>query len=603
MVRTFSAQAAVAVQNSRLFAVETESRRVSDGLRRIAERLARPDGLNATLHEIEEIVADLFGASEATFAFADRSALGLPPADKQSWDADLLNLAFRRLAPGDTVQPVVVRPGEDEAADLLIERSGAAQLMLVPVALDRLHGAVLGLALPELQGSRRDAELATSVANELALALENAYLYEQAVSRANNLETIFRISQAVGSSLQVNVVLNRVLDVVQKILSADALALMTYDQRRRTITTAMARGAVSPDLVDRVFTPADDIPGYVFTTGVPATYKDLHEGMGGIAGDAASHGLRSLLAVPLLARGRSIGVLTVFSAEMAAFSEEDKNTLQTFASQAALAIDTARLYSREHEVATILQHSIVPGALAEFDEIETGSVYAPAGGDAEIGGDYYDLFRTSDGRIMFAIADVCGKGVVAATKTSMIKYSVRSLAAAGLSPARILGEVNRMVTETGDPSDIVTLWVGRFDPAVDKLTWASGGHPAGLLLSADDDECTSLSATGPLLGALNDVVYGEQTVRMAADDALLLYTDGVTEARSGNAFFGEERVFAALRTGGSADEIAQRLLVSVRRFVRSELRDDVAVLVLKVRGKLPGRPRGNMGEEGSANGD
>ena len=583
MVRTFSAQAAVAVQNSRLFAVETESRRVSDGLRKIAERLARPDGLSATLHEIEQIVADLFGAREATFAFVDRAALGLPPAAQKAWEDDLLGLALRKLAPGESVQPVIVRRGDDEAAAGLLDRSGADQLMLVPVALDRLHGAVLGLALPELLGSRRDAELAESVANELALALENAYLYEQAVARANNLETIFRISQAVGSSLQVNVVLNRVLDVVQKILSADALALMTYDQRRRTISTAMARGAVSPDLVDRVFTPADDIPGYVFTTGVPAIYNDLHEGMGGIAGDAAVHDLRSLLAVPLLARGRSIGVLTVFSAETAAFSEEDKSTLQTFASQAALAIDTARLYSREHEVATILQKSILPGALPEFAEVETGSVYAPAGGDAEIGGDYYDLFRTADGRILFAIADVCGKGVVAATKTSMIKYSVRSLAAAGFSPAQILGEVNRMVTETGDPSDIVTLWVGRFDPKAARLTWASGGHPAGLLQAAEDGSCTALSATGPLLGALIDVMYGEQTVAMREGDTVLLYTDGVTEARSGNAFFGEERVFSALRAGGSADEVAQRLLVSVRRFVRSELRDDVAVLVLRVR--------------------
>jgi len=583
MVRTFSAQAAVAVQNSRLFAIETESRRVSDGLREIAERLARPDGLSDTLHEIELIVADLFGAREATFAFADRSALGLPPAADESFDAGLLDLALRRLAPGDAVQPVVVKFGEDAAADNFIERTGAERLMLVPVALDRPHGAVLGLALPQLLGSRRDAQLATSVANELALALENAYLYEQAVVRANNLETIFRISQAVGSSLQVNVVLNRVLDVVQKILSADALALMTYDQRRRTITTAMARGAVSPDLVDRVFTPADDIPGYVFTTGVPATYKDLHEGMGGLAGDAAAHGLRSLLAVPLLARGRSIGVLTVFSAEVGAFSDEDRATLQTFASQAALAIDTARLYSREHEVASILQRSILPGALPEYDEVEAGSVYAPAGGDAEIGGDYYDLFRSTDGGIVFAIADVCGKGVVAATKTSMIKYSVRSLAAAGLSPARILGEINRMVTETGDPSDIVTLWVGLYDPKRGVLTWASGGHPAGLLQEVDDGECVTLTATGPLLGALSDVVYGEQTVSMRPGDTVLLYTDGVTEARSGTEFFGEKRVHAALRVGGSADEVAQRLLVSVRRFVRSELRDDVAVLVLRVR--------------------
>lgn len=583
MVRTFSAQAAVAVQNSRLFAVEIESRRVSDGLRRIAERLARPDGLSVTLHEIEQIVASLFSAESAAFAFVDRRALGLPAVADPRPDARLLGLALRKLAPGGPSAPVVAHLGEDADADEIITGSSAAHLLLVPVALDKPHGAVVGLTLSQEAGRRPDLELATSIANELALALENAFLYEQAVSRATNLETIFRISQAVGSSLQVNVVLNRVLDVVQKILSADALALMTYDQRRKTISTAMARGAVSPDLMDRVFSPADDVPGYVFTTGAPATYRDLREGMGGVAGDAASQGLRSLLAVPLLARGRSIGVLIVFSQQPGAFSDEDTNTLQTFASQAALAIDTARLYSREHEVASILQKSILPGALPEFDEVEAGSVYIPAGGEAEIGGDYYDLFRGGDGRIIFAIADVCGKGVVAATKTSMIKFSVRAFAAAGFTPGGILGEVNRMITESGEPSDIVTLWVGSFDPRDQVLTWASGGHPPGFVRGADEGRPSPLEATGPLLGALTDVVYGERTIRLNSGDTVLLYTDGVTEARSGNTFFGEERVSAALERGGSAEEVAQRLLVSVRRFARAELRDDLAVLVLRVR--------------------
>lgn len=583
MVRTFSAQAAVAVQNSRLFAIEMDSRRVSDGLRKIAERLARPDGLSVTLHEIEQIVASLFSANSAMFAFVDRRALGMPMSEDSHADSRLLGLALRRLAPGIPSSPVVLHRGEDPDADEILDENDSAHLLLVPVALDRSHGAVIALTLSHEAGRRPDLGLATSIANELALALENAYLYEQAVSRATNLETIFRISQAVGSSLQVNVVLNRVLDVVQKILSADALALMTYDQRRKIIGTAMARGSVSPDLMDRVFSPSDDVPGYVFTTGAPATYRDLHAGMGGLAGDAAAHGLRSLLAVPLLARGRSIGVLIVFSTEPGAFSDEDMNTLQTFASQAALAIDTARLYSREHEVASILQRSIVPGDLPEFDEVETGCVYVPAGGEAEIGGDYYDLFRASDGKLVFAIADVCGKGVIAATKTSMIKFSVRALSAAGLSPGRILGEVNRMVTESGTPGDIVTLWVGSFDARDHTLTWASGGHPPGFIRAANEGPRTVLSATGPLLGALSDVIFGEETVALEQGDTVLLYTDGVTEARNGNTFFGEERVCAALERGGNADEVAQRLLVSVRRFARSELRDDVAVLVLRVR--------------------
>ena len=256
----------------------------------------------------------------------------------------------------------------------------------------------------------RDLDLADAVANEVALALDNAFLFERAVGRAANLETVFRISQAVGSSLQVNVVLNRVLDVVQKILSADAVALMTYDPRKRSISTAMARGAIPAEVLSMETHPGEDVPGYVFSTGEPAAFRDLDESMGGIAGRAAAHSLRSLLAVPLLARGRSIGVLMVFSADAGAFSDEDMNVLQTFASQAALALDTARLYSHEHEVASILQQSILPDALPEYPEIEAASAYQPAGADAEIGGDYYDLFRAPDGALWFAIARCLRQG-------------------------------------------------------------------------------------------------------------------------------------------------------------------------------------------------
>jgi sigma-B regulation protein RsbU (phosphoserine phosphatase) len=241
------------------------------------------------------------------------------------------------------------------------------------------------------------------------------------------------------------------------------------------------------------------------------------------------------------------------------------------------------MYSREHDVASILQASILPGDLPEYDEIEAASAYEPAGADVEIGGDYYDLFRSVNGSIWFAIADVCGKGVVAATKTSMIKYSVRSLVTAGLSPANVLGEVNRMVVGTGEASDIVTLWVGRYDPPTGELSWSSGGHPPAALLRPDASKVEWLAPTGPLLGAMSDVAYGEETVTLAAGDVVLLYTDGVTEARNGNVFFGEDRVRDSVVAGGTPREIIRRLLTAVRRFGRGDLRDDVALLAIAVR--------------------
>ena len=582
MVRTFSAQAAVAVHNSRLFAVESELRRVAEGLRTVAEHLVRGGGLPHALADVETTVADLFGAVTAAFAIIDRRGLGLQTARDRATESEMLGFALRALARADSRRPLLIRPGEDERSDAMMQRLAARELLVIPIALESDHGAVLVVAFDDDRANRRDIELAEAVGNEIALSFDNAFFYQQALTRADNLETVFRISQAVGSSLDVKVVLNRVLDVVQKILSADAVALMTYDARLRTISTEMARGAVSPSIVERVFNPGDDVVGYVFESGEPVAFRDMHEGMGGLAGDAARHGLRSMLAVPLLARGRSIGVLTVFAVSEGSFGDEDMNLLQTFASQASLAIDTARSYSREHEVASVLQRSLLPEALPDFPELETASFYEPAGGDAEIGGDYYDVFRAPDSTIWLSIADVCGKGVRAATKTSMIKYAVRSFVASGFSPGRVIGELNRMVADSGDTSDIVTLWVGRVDVEGGRIMWSAGGHPAGLLRRAESGEVVRLASTGPLLGAIAGVTYMDESTFVGPGDELLLYTDGVTEARSGNTFFGEGRVEQALAPGGTAEDVVERLTAAVRRFVQSDLRDDVAVLAVKV---------------------
>jgi phosphoserine phosphatase RsbU/P len=593
MVRTFSAQAAVALHNSRLFETETESLRVAEALRTVAERLVRPDGLSVALADVEEVVCDLFDAERAVFAILNRHALGLPSAVNQGLEGSLVEVSMR-LFDSRGHRAVAVHRGDDQEADDIMRSLGAESLLLAPVAVESEHGAILVVSLVGSAVTGRDLDLVEAVANEVALALDNAFHYERALSRAANLETVFRISQAVGSSLQVNVVLNRVLDVVQKILSADAVALMTYDARKRCISTAMARGAIPAEVLSLETHPGEDVPGYVFSTGEPAAFRDLTETMGGVAGRAAAHNLRSLIAVPLLARGRSIGVLMVFSVDANAFSDEDMNVLQTFASQAALALDTARLYSHEHDVASILQQSILPEALPEYPEIEAASAYQPVGSDAEIGGDYYDLFRAPDGAPWFAIGDVCGKGVQAATKTSMIKYSVRALVAAGFKPAAVLGEVNRFVCESGEASDIVTLWVGRLDAPSYEFTYSSGGHPPGIIRHSDGTT-ERTDPTGPLLGALVDVVYGEETMKLGEGDVILLCTDGVTEARSEKEFFGEDRVEEAVAAGGSAEEIVRRLLTLVRRWVHGELRDDVAVLALAM--------RSNKQEDGDREGD
>jgi len=589
MVRTFSAQAAVAVRNSNLFAEESHSRREAEALRAVAERLTQPSDLENALRDVVRRANDLLEVGAVSVAIVDRDSYGVPPAEDPEAERTLLRAWGRMLVLRSDMALMTASEGEDPVVDEFLRVNRGTAAMFVTAMQAGEPGAVLAFVL-DRQGrtfTEREKSLADAIGDQVSLALENAYHLEQARERAHNLETVFRISQAVSSSLQIKVVLNRVLDVVQKIFTADAVSLMTFDRTTRVIETVMARGAVSPELLHLRAEPGSDVPGRVFQDGMPAKIDDLATTEGELAKAAVHQGLHSALSVPLVARGRSLGVLSVLAQEPAVFTEEDMGLLHTFASQAALAIDTADLYGREHNIASVLQSSILPETLPEFPEVETSSVYRAAGEGVEIGGDYYDVFRVPGGQLVVAIGDVAGKGVNAATKTSMIKYTIRGLAAAGLAARGIISEVNRMITESGAPSDIVTLWIGVLEFEAQMLTYASGGHPPALLLRAGKSrDIERLAPTGPLLGAMLDAVYEERQVMLGTGDIILMYTDGVTEARRGNNFFGEGRVRRSLRYGGSPRDVIERLVAALDRFVAGPLRDDAAVLAVRIRADM-----------------
>ena len=431
MVRTFAAQAAVGITKSRLFEREVESRRVAESLRDVAEELVGPVAFSDALISVNAVASGALGGRPSVMAFEDREALGLPPGDNTALEREVLDVAAELE---EDITSGVVCAGASKRADRVLARFDATEMIIARIEPSEPYRGAFAAFAQDGPFESRDVELVEGMAKIVTLALDNAYFFERSKVRARNLETIFRISQAVGSSLQLKVVLNRVLDVVQMIFAADAVSLMTYDPSKRVVATAMARGAVSSDILHLEVEPGDDLPGRVFSTREPIMLRNMDESGLPLAVSAAELGLKSLLSVPLLARGSAVGVLSVFSESPAAFDAEDMGLLQTFASQAALAIDTARLYSKEHEVAEALQRSILPEKVPDFDEVEVATAYQPAGREAEIGGDYYDFMRSPTGLIVVSVADVCGKGVEAATKTSMLKYSIRALVAAGFGP-------------------------------------------------------------------------------------------------------------------------------------------------------------------------
>ncbi len=583
VARSFAAQASVALDNARLFEDERRSRRDAEALQRVAEIMSSSAALTDSMASIASIEADLLGADKS-WVFLDGPAVS--PGDAEEASRACFSLVRKlRAADGLPAHALPVAFSSDDADDdvrALLTMLGVQSAVITPVSI---HGELAGLLVMGWSArtfalDRHGIELGSAIGQQVALALDNARLFDEARTRADNLETIFRISQAVSSSLQSKVVLNRVLDVVQKILSADAVMLMTLDTDRSLMIVPMARGILNPEMLRMEFRAGEDLPGEVFQKREPVSVPDLTDSDSPLSRIAAGQQLGSAVLVPLLARGRSIGVLAVFARSKSAFTVADIELLRTFATQAALAIDNADMFSREHHVATVLQHSILPTRLPVVDGIESASVYVPAGSEVEIGGDYYDLFLAPDGRVVIAIGDVCGKGVEAATKTSMIKYSIRGMIAAGARPSEILAELNAALVTAGDPSDIVTLWLGMLEIESGHLVWANGGHPPAMLLQPSTGEIVRLGTTGALLGAIRDAAFSDSSIVVESGGTVLLYTDGVTEARNRGRFFGEGRVRRALRQGGTAAVVTQRMLALVQRFSHGDLRDDAAILAV-----------------------
>ena len=295
-----------------------------------------------------------------------------------------------------------------------------------------------------------------------------------------------------------------------------------------------------------------------------------------------------VLAVPLVARRRLLGLLLVGRTVGSSYAADDVGLLTDLARRAALAVDNARLYEERTSIAHALQASLLPPTLPTADGVEFGARYAAAGEGNDVGGDFYDVFSLGEGGWGVAIGDVCGKGAEAAAITGMARDVLRLLTRDGVPPPAVLARLNDVILELGDRGRFCTTMLGTVRPDDDGLLvrLSSAGHPPPVLLSRSG-EVSFVGRSGTVLGVVEDIDVNEDEIRLSPGDALIFYTDGVTERRSGAEMFGDDNLLACLRNaaGSSADALAGRLELEVRRFGSGVTRDDLAVLV--VRSKVP----------------
>ncbi|MCK4268715.1 MAG: SpoIIE family protein phosphatase, partial [Actinomycetia bacterium] len=294
-------------------------------------------------------------------------------------------------------------------------------------------------------------------------------------------------------------------------------------------------------------------------------------------------GLDCLVAVPIVAKGNVLGVLELFAPVHRRLADRERRIVITMADQLASAIENANLYSKERNIANILQETLLT-VPEKIEGISFGHLYRSATAEpAKAGGDFYDLFELEHDKVGIVIGDVSGKGLKAASITSLVKNTVKAYAYQHPSPAKVIAMTNDVVIKASDPSSFVTLFFGILDKESGVLLYCNAGHPQPIV--ARKLSMVSLLKTGsPVIGVFKDMEYEDLEETLRDDDILFIYTDGAIEARRERELFGEERLVSLIKDLHSIEtrELPQRVFDKVFDFAQGTMADDTALLAISL---------------------
>lgn len=303
----------------------------------------------------------------------------------------------------------------------------------------------------------------------------------------------------------------------------------------------------------------------------------------GASDDAVLQG--GVLSIPLVARGREIGFLSLGRTKGGPLRGEPLLVAESVARRAALAIDNARAHGDLRAVGDALQRSLLPSAVPAAPGFDVGVVYEAAGEESTAGGDFYDLFAVGGGRWCFVVGDVCGTGAEAAAVTGLARHTIRALARAGFPIADILERLNAAILDEGARARFLTLVCGTLQPEGGRvrMSLVSAGHPLPFVVRTGG-VVEQIGRPQPLLGVLDRVAYDEEDYLLERGDLLVAVTDGVLERRDGLRMLGEDGLAAELQHTRllTAQTVAERVRRIVVDFAETPQRDDMAVLAIRV---------------------
>ncbi|WP_091948680.1 SpoIIE family protein phosphatase [Trujillonella endophytica] len=466
--------------------------------------------------------------------------------------------------------------------------------LAVPLSVGGRVLAVLALGRREdsLPYDDDDRVLVEELAARAALAVDNVVLLAEERATARRLAVLQRVTaefSAATTPAQVAELAARTLRELA--VDAGQIAVHELDPAARRLTSLAVHGGLGDD--DRqAWTVVPLSTPVAFTTAVldnraiwleeVADRIDQRTGLTpGQARSLATSPVRAAAALPLAAGGRVFGVLSVGFARPRRFPRAERDLLLAVAEQCAQALDRARLYRAESDIATTLQRSLLPTELPQLAGLALAAQYLPGAVGSSAGGDWYDVVELDDGRVAIAVGDVVGQGPSAAAVMGQLRSALSAALLQGCPPAAALELLDRFASRLPGAlaSSAACLVVDR---AAGRVRWARAGHPPPLLVTGEGVTLLDGAGSGSVLGVPGRAAYTEGSVSVAPGTTLVLYTDGLVERRSETLDAGLARITAAARRHAAADpeRLVQHLLADV--LPDDERSDDVAVIAVRV---------------------
>jgi serine phosphatase RsbU (regulator of sigma subunit) len=492
------------------------------------------------------------------------------------------------------------------AAAAAARESGIGGALAVPLVA---RGEVVGLlaaypAGPPAAGEHETALLA-ALAGPLAVAVQNAQLHEQtsrlgeereaalAAERAaaRRLRALYEVSRSFAQSLRLDETLAALARTVVEVLDLDAAVVRMPDERREQLVPRAIHVRDS-----HFAAPVRTILAQTVPFGqreVQRLFRDRH---GFRLRPSRGSGEQYLPALaPFLEKGWTGAVVPValpteVVASLGVFSfrpgdplsEEVVEAATALAAQAALAIDNARLYQQQKQFADTMQRSLLPRSRPIAAGLDVGELYEPSA-RVEVGGDLYDFLTLDDGRLAVVLGDVTGHGVDATADMAMAKFVFRSLAREHPEPPDFLAAANDVICSEIGAGKFISMSYVVVDGVSGQVSGASAGHPSPRIVLPDGSTHPLETQHGLVLGIDSDQEYPESRGRLPPGASLVLYTDGVVEARRDGELYGYDRLDALLaeRHELPARALAAAVGEDARGFAGGDLADDLAVVVIR----------------------